>query len=77
MARHRRKPNVGESFPHVAWKMLSTELPGWVLRRSKCSVQTTAYTGEPAYQSSQPTHSTNRTGSKLYSKELVHSKSRA
>lgn len=24
------KPNVDKSLPHVAWKMLSTELPGWV-----------------------------------------------
>lgn len=35
MARHRRKPNVGESFPHVAWKMLSTELPGWVAEETE------------------------------------------
>lgn len=80
MTRHRRKvgsptwTSLFHMWPGRCWAQSSQD--GW-LRRWKCSVQTTTYNGEPAYQSSQPTHSTKRTGSKLYSKELVHSKSRA
>lgn len=54
---------TGEPFPHVAWKMLSTELPDGWLRRLKCSVQTTA-TLRTRLSVHSPRILLNRTGSK-------------